>query len=308
MRIELRYAGLSEQSEQRLRLACKLMDAHQVRPSISPWDGTRCDVLVAATQDAYGQRAMEIAKRRGTLILAFGPDTPAQTPGISFVDEDSPVLKIVQELMALLQTQTASGVGANAFGAWGLCRLAMDASLQGQDIQATLGKSTIYLLPSTGRVVAPSRSELVIASENLGKSGWFFSPREGQAVGSMSLSLDSFYMTAALKAQAELPAFPDGHYQLEDWPDLGGASELIHALRVAQHLIKQPLSPEALVSLCHIALGEVSACFWAYQASGLLRKSEGAAPLPPSATTAVGQPNKPSGGLFEKLAARFGLR
>ncbi len=276
-----------------------------MRPSISPWDGTRCDLLVAGAQDAYGQRAMDIAKRRGTPILAFGPDETAKTPGICFLPEGSPVLMIVQELTALLQTPAPNEAGANSFGAWGLCRLAMDASLQGRDLRATLGQCTIELLPSTGRVVAPSHSELVIASENLGKSGWFFSPKEGQALGAASLSLDSFYMTAALKASAQLPSFPGGRYQLEDWPDLGGVSESIHALRMAQHLLRQAHDQEELAAQCHIAPSEVSAGLWAYQASGLLRKTRDEAP---SATTIRHQPAKPERGLFEKIAARFGLR
>ncbi len=307
MRIELRYAGLTEHSELTLRLACKLMDAHQVRPSIHPWDGTRCDVLVVNAEDVYGQRAMDLASRRGTPILAFGSHVTAPKAGVCFLAEDSPVLKVVQELKLLLKTQTADDNGAHTMNTLGLCRLATDTSLRGQDLQATLGKSTIHLVPSAGRVIAPSRSELVIASENLGRSDWFFRPRDGKIEGAISLSLDSFYMTAAQKAQDQLPAFPDGHYQLEDWPDLGAASELIQALRVAQHLIQQPLTQEEVASLCRVGLGEVSAYFWAYQASGLLQKMEGTA-TQLTAETMHKPLAKPAGGLFEKLAARFGLR
>ncbi len=307
MRIELRHAGLNEQSEQRLKLACNLMEAHQVRPSMHPWDGTRCDLLVVHAEDAYGQRAMEVALRRGTPVLALTSRDMPGTDGVTFLAEDSPVLKIVQELMVLLKAQKGNGADAHAFGAWGLCRLAMDASLQGRDLQATLGHSTIYLLPSAGRVLAPGRSELLMASDNLGKSGWFFSPPEGRVVGAMSLSLESFYIRAALKAQAELPGFPDGHYQLEDWPDLGGASELVQALRVAQLLIQQPLTPEELTTRSHVGLGEVCACLWAYQAAGLLHKTDGGASQAPP-EKAYRAPAKPAGGLFEKIAARFGLR
>ena len=55
MRVDLRFAGLSEQAELRLRLAETLLAALQFQAAVAAWDGTRCDVLVVQPDDAYGR-------------------------------------------------------------------------------------------------------------------------------------------------------------------------------------------------------------------------------------------------------------
>jgi hypothetical protein len=55
MRIDLTYAGLTEQMLQRLRLAAQLLASRQIQAFVRAWDGTRCHVLVALTQDGYGK-------------------------------------------------------------------------------------------------------------------------------------------------------------------------------------------------------------------------------------------------------------
>ena len=64
LRADIATAALSEQAEQRVRIAASLLAAWRVRGQVRSWDGTRCTLLVADIADTYGG---SLALGRGTL-------------------------------------------------------------------------------------------------------------------------------------------------------------------------------------------------------------------------------------------------
>ncbi len=48
MHFDVRTAALDDLIERHVRLAVSLLGAHQLHARLSPWDGTRCDLLIAS--------------------------------------------------------------------------------------------------------------------------------------------------------------------------------------------------------------------------------------------------------------------
>ena len=72
MHFDVRTAALDDLIERHVRLAVSLLGAHQLHARLSPWDGTRCDLLIASSEDAYGAQALDLACRRGTAVDCLG--------------------------------------------------------------------------------------------------------------------------------------------------------------------------------------------------------------------------------------------
>lgn len=316
MKIVLRVAGVNERAEQRLRMACKLLEANGYRIAIDPWDGTKCDVLVVDGQDTYGLHALGIARRRSvsTIALTSGP-VPSDVQGGQFLDQNEPVLSWVQTLQYTLSERAIEpkepGPNRDASAsAIGLCRLAQDPDLKSMDLLASFGDRRMIVSVSKGRVIAKSEADLLQLRSQLAETGWNFSPLSGAQTDlhGISASLDSFYTEGALAAAEKLPLYSSEKLRLLDWPDLGAAIKFVGALTIAKILLQRQADMHSISEETKIDLWDVSACLWAFAASGLLHSH--AAGAGHAISTPATQPAKTSrkdAGLFARLAERFGL-
>lgn len=300
MRVDVRYAALDDQAEQRVRIAARLLAAHGREARVAAWDGTRCDAVVVAFDDGYGQRVLEIARRRGVAVVAADGCAAHLAAALQ------------QALVAARGAETPAdrvddGVAARTgrespCGAAGLVLLAGDA-YRGADVSAVVGGRAIVLNGAAGRVAGDSLSDLLAARDHLGDAAWqlrALPPGRRGATSDAAMSLDAFFVVGALRAKRTLPAFAAGTYVLRDWPDLGTAPEALAGLRVAQRLMRAPSAAPALAA-AGIAGDEVNACLWAFRASNLLIDAE-PAPAPPAANAEPAA--RP---LLARIAARFGL-
>lgn len=328
MKVDLKFAAVSRQSEEQLRLAADLMAAQGLRVVVSPWDGTRCDVLVVDAQDTYGQHALNLARRRPVKIVALAHAGLSADAYAAVLAEDAPAsdwaralarmlgapssVPVVQpaseaEAEAPAQTPTESVGVPTADASRGLCRLALDPDLRGKDLLAQREGLSVVLASSRGRVVADSEADLARLRAQLALPGWTFSPVAAVAdsAAGVSASLDAFYVDGALAARDQLPPFPHGTVRLSDWPDLGGAPALVDALKLVRTLLRQAGDVNELAASTQVDGLSVSACLWAFSAADLLRREDGlpqaAAVVPPAAALAIRTQT------MDKLARRFGL-
>lgn len=317
MEIELRYAALDDVVEQRVRFATQALAAHRIRAHASPWNGTQADVVVVNADDGYGRRVMEIAQRRGTPVLALGgvPDLEAEAALRPEAATVAAIAKSLRDLLAL-RREPPSAASASAKTrparvspvepACALTRLATDPRLANLDLEATFQGTTVWLLPSSGRVLSANVGAQLHARAMLGQDGWRFAPLDGprraNPIGTAAGSLDAFYMQGAWTARSKLPDYPETSTSLREWPDLGGAAEIVDALKVARVLQRGSASPERIRDESGVGGAEVSACLWAFSASGLLERRVA---MPAAAVPAQGRPART--GLFARLAAHFGL-
>jgi hypothetical protein len=306
MRYDLRFAGLEPVLEQRLRLAANALAAHRLQAKASPWDGTRCDIVVVDAKDAYGRRTMEIAQKRSTPVL----DIHAT---IQSVEQEMTVAQLTRSLLELLQRPNSgmqspvklNGYVAKSANACGLVQFATVEGIQSENVEARSGETRIWLLPEIGRVVSTTVGDQLKARERFATAtDWSITPLEGQGEmkisGGISASLDAFLLSAAWSGRAELPPFPAGGVTLQDWPDLGTASTLVEALAVAQALQRGPTTVAHISKETQVTEIDIGACLWAFKAAGLLIVSA------PPAEVSKQSPQR-SGGLFSRLAAHFGL-
>lgn len=324
MRATVRHAGLNNDQEQRVRIAAGALAANRIVASASPWDGTRCDLVLVHADDGYGQHVMQIARRRGVEVIALSAMRTGREPGISWVREDSSAAALARHMAPLLLGEGAPESPSEASGEMlaaraseappgnaseaALVRLSEDLSLAGKDVEARIAGRTVFLLRSSGRVLSATLSDQFATRDRLGEAGWQFRPARKGAVDSTrfeySGSLEAFLLTGALQNARQLPRFPAQPCSLQDWPDLGTTPDAIDALRVVQALQSRALTPATIASECRLDLAYVSACLWAFAAAGLLQRSpHGAAAAVPVASPMA----KPVLGVFARLAAHFGL-
>jgi hypothetical protein len=339
VRIDLRYAALSEEVERRVRLAATALAAHQIRAMASDWDGTRCDLLISDSSDGYGRHIIEVAKRKRIGVLAFGREADSVADGVTWLSPRSDVAALANAIRdALVARRAAADSGRSpvedALGASregsdeqqvditgfpdtsadqsagaALVRLSTDTGLANADLQATVQGRTVQLLPSTGRVVALSFSDLLSVRDHLCEDGWVFEPISARcplfsSIGA-SASLDTFYLYGAIRGKSQLPPSPSVRYGLRDWPDLGAAPDLTDALRVVRILQRGNVSPSEIASMSKLPESDVSACLWAFEAAGLLIRS-GVESIPPVVRPI--EPARQRTGLLGRLAAHFGMK
>ncbi|NOT86788.1 MAG: hypothetical protein HOP03_01235 [Lysobacter sp.] len=308
IRFDIAIAALSEQAEQRIRIAAILLAAYRIRAQVRTWDGTRCGALVADVSDAYGRQAVALAKRRGTPMLLFGADGQAPEPGIALTTEANPAPILAQTLRELLGA--VEPVDGQAIAAGGptpaLCRLA-EPEFSGRAVDATYGGRIVRIRPEAGRVYAPTFSDLLSARDSFASAEWHLSTADGETPatddGGANRSLEAFLLQAAFQGRDQLPAFPPGRYQLKEWPDVGSAPELVGALKIAKLLLREAASAEELLACSKVGARDINASLWAYRAANLLdAQGESAGGEPPP---------RPSAGAFSgilaRIASRFGL-
>lgn len=111
MNIQIGTAGLAEELEVRLSLACELLAAPRLRIDIHAWKGGPCDMLIVDLECGYGRLAYEVATRRKLRVLAFGRGDAAEADGAVYrIDRDTPsyeVSKILAELLLPRQSQVS---------------------------------------------------------------------------------------------------------------------------------------------------------------------------------------------------------
>ncbi len=338
MRIDLRYAALSQDVERRVRLAATALAAHQIRATATDWDGTRCDLLIADASDGYGRHVIGIAKRKAISVLAFGSETDSAVDGVIWLSPRSDVAALAtairDELAACRPAESTRSPNEDApsssretsgeqqAGAWvtqdvssgqstgaALVRLSTDVELVQVDLQATIQGRTIQLLPSKGRVTASSLSDLLSARDHLSGGGWQFERISGRHPSSLSIgasaSLDVFYLYGAIRGKSQLPPSPNVRFGLSDWPDLGAAPDLMDALRVVRTLQRGNVLPSEIATMSRLPQQDVTACLWAFEAAGLLTRS-GIEPI--LQTVRPAEPVRQRSGLLGRLAAHFGMK
>lgn len=305
LRADISYSALGEQAEQRVRQAGQLLAAYRIRARIRPWDGTRCDLLVTDLSDAYGRKTYDRARSRGTPILAFGVDTQANDDGIGIALDNSLAPILAQSMRDLLSLDARNDDGESDTETLpALCRLA-GADLKGLAIDATWNGRIVRIRPDEGRVYAPTLSDLLSATDTFCSEDWSLVRSEDGAhppEDGASRSLEAFLLQAAFAARDTLPRFPDGHYRLKDWPDVGSAPELIGSLKIAKRLLDGDCTPAGLSRAGDIDAADVNATLWAYAAANLLDL-----PVEMPKAEPPPQPVRVLSGIMARIAQRFGL-
>ncbi len=310
IRADIATAALNENVEQRIRIAASLLPAYKIGANVRAWDGTRCSLLITDPSDAYGRQAFELAKKRGTPILAISDNHPAdiETECVA-ASESSPAPVLAQHLRELLtrdlpaESTNVPDVDANASA---LCRLAA-SGYRGRPVDAVYAGRTIHIRPVEGRVYANTLSDLMSACDSFSSSAWDLqlasTSNRATTTDGASRSLEAFLLQTAFQGRDRLPAFPAGRYRLKDWPDVGTAPELIGALKVARSLLRASASQRELQLACGVTEEEVKASLWAYQASNLLSSSDDSVDAIRSAPV----PTARFSGMLGRIANRFGL-
>jgi len=303
---DIRTAALDDLVEQRVRLAVSLLGAYRLRAKVGPWDGTRCHLLIASSDDAYGQQALSLAQRRGTSLIPLGETE--STPGIATISAYTPaaaLAKLIHERLQGEQPQPAAIAPASATLP-ALCRLATPP-LRGHAVDATCHHRKLMLRPQVGRVYARTHSDLLAVADSLSGSDWEMTvvDRPDSTENMVSASLEAFLVRAAHRASDRLPDFPEGRYRLDAWPDLGSLPSMLGAMQASKLLIGNTLTLRELKQSAPATLdrAELNACLWAFAAADLLRDTA------PSAGTiaAPARPARMQAGLWSSLARRFGL-
>lgn len=111
MNIQIGTAGLADELELRLSLACGLLVTSQLKIDIHAWKGRPCDMLVVDLESGYGRLAYEVATRRKLRILAFGYGDPVtgDTNGIHRLDRHVPAAALAKVLEYLLLPMRSAG-------------------------------------------------------------------------------------------------------------------------------------------------------------------------------------------------------
>lgn len=317
MHKHLRTAALEEEVEIRVRIAASLLAASSIHASVEPWDGTRCDLLIANARDAYGKQALDLALRRGTPVIVMSNDS-AMHDGVTAVSTCIPAPNLARRFVDLLISRPSPNTGRKTEMAHGepvlraevtapiICRLA-EGTILGHRVDIANSTRSITLCPTLGRAFASTHSDIHAAQAAIGENSWSIRFRDSAPSGDVSVSLDSFLMHAAYQAREKLPMIAQATYSLRHWPDLGSATDLVGGLRAAIALLTGPLDVDQLATRCQIDRTTANAYLWAFRASNLLLGGGNNQPEPTQPSTLV--PSfKGGSSLFSRIAARFGLR
>lgn len=305
MNIQIGIAGLPDELELRLSLACGLLAASQLEVEIQPWKGRPCDVLVIDLDNGYGRLAQEIAARRKVPVLAFGQHDPAAAiSNLRLLDRQAPAAVIAKALQEILQPSSALSTD-NLEGLLGICLREIGCD---DELLARHGGISVVVRHTAGRILARSMSDLHAAEARLLDSSWLsglkptLDPHESEWL--VSRSLESFLVTACRRHQASLPLLGEASYRLSRWPDLGAASDDAAALNIAALLYRSPWSIQALAEHIQLDARQVNAFCWATLASGVLSNVDSR--IRPAAVPALAHATLPS--MLQRVARHFGLK
>lgn len=335
MRKLVRHAGLDEAFARRLSIACRVGHASQQSIQCAPWDGTRCDLVVASAHDAYGRKVMDIARRRGTPILRIHTD--GASAASRELEDLAPTLAldagtsvIAEALLALLDTRAPRSaeerrpshrampidealVSTHLEASSLLGRLCQGEQSQAGPLKAENSGIAIAIDRDGGRVCAESTQMRMLAASRASRPGWQLldmGAHERSALATAGCSsLDCFLVTATLAARADLPDLPAGRYRLLQWPDLGGLPDAVDILKVVRLIQSRPLSPAQVAEAAGVEPEVVRACLWAFRCAGLLSEpQDGLAQNGGTANQMQVTNASASAGMLARIARWVGLR
>ncbi|MGH8492160.1 MAG: hypothetical protein ACRERR_03495 [Moraxellaceae bacterium] len=306
MRIDIRTAGLNSLAEPRARLAAQLMAAFKFDARLSAWDGTRCHVLIADADDAYGIRCIEQASRRGINVLALSQQGDKGPDNAHKILSSAPAATLAKQIGAMLaekKNQSSPSVAGNS-----LVLLALAPTLAHGIFKAQLRDHSILINRQTSRVYARSESALRAAQTDFCLPEWDFSPMPAgtdmTALCQCSMALDAFCVLAALQGIGRFPDLAEMHYQLSDWPDIGLAVDVPNIFNLIRLLQKGPVTASNAIAQAGMDTEEAMALLWAMKASGVLVEGK-ATPAIPAAIRV--ERSAPELTFLGKLMQRFGL-
>lgn len=307
MKIDITWAGLTEEQQRRLGIATQLLAAHGLRATVRDWDGTRCDALVVDTADSYGISALSSALRRHIRVLGFGCDGAVAEDGTRLISRGSPTALIARKLIELTAREAlVDDTPASPL----LVRLADDATWAETTVSLARQGVRLTLSRRDSRVWIDCAEPELDVADGVDLDEWSLSgPAVDEATHPRGQllrgTLDSFLLTAAQRSRHPLPPFPDGRWALREWPDLGAATQAVECLRVVRALLGSACSARQLADEHGFAPQVVDSSLWAFKAAGLLERDGDDAPA--AAAGGHGAAAAMASGLFKRLARRFGL-
>jgi hypothetical protein len=305
MNIQIAMAGLSEELELRLSLACGLLAASQLQVEVQAWNGKPCHLLIIDLESGYGRLAHEIALRRNVQTLAFSQgDTLVPVASLRRLDRHAPaaaIAKTLQDILLPSSLQPANHIE-------GLLAICLQATQHRGDVLATHGNINVLLRHRAGRIHAPSMSDLLAAQSRLLDTAWQSDPpsvaQEHEYEWLVSRSLESFLVAACRRHQHLLPMLGNTAYRLSRWPDLGGVPDDVASLSLAALLYRSSWSVPALTKHTGLDARQVNAFCWATLASGTLSNADASAEVMDEDIAT--HPATPS--ILQRVARHFGLK
>lgn len=301
--IKMGVAGLSEELELRLSLACGLLAASQIHVEIQNWKGSESDILVADIDSGHGRLAYEVAMRRKLPVIVFPRSGDTGTTYPAKLDRDAPAAALARALHEKLQPSPEAS-SDDVQGFLGICIREAGCN---QDLLVKRGGIAMILRHAAGRILTRSVSDLSAAETRLMDNAWLCVTRPAndphQHEWLVSRSLDGFLIKACLKHQAALPPLGGKLYRLARWPDLGSVTDDQDTLRLSALLQRSAWSAGALTKHTELAAEHVNAFLWATLASGALACADGnmVKPTEPPAPSSASS-------LIQRVARHFGLK
>lgn len=301
--ITLGVAGLDEELELRLSLACGLLAASQIHVDIQGWKGDESDVLVVDIDSGHGRLAYEVAARRKLPVMVFPRSGDTCTVYAAPLDRDAPAAALARALQEHLQPSPEAS-SDNVQGLLGICIREAGCN---QDLLVKRGGIGMILRHAGGRILTRSVSDLLPMEMRLMDGAWLCMARPANDPYKhewlVSRSLDGFLIKACVRHQAALPTLGGKLYRLTRWPDLGMVTDDQDTLCLSALLQRSAWSADALASHSELAADYVNAFLWATLASGALACADGSQVKPaavsaPSATASV----------IQRVARHFGMK
>ena len=301
--IKLGIAGLSEELELRLSLACGLLAASQIQVEIVEWKGGESDLLIADIDSGHGRLAYEVAMRRKLPVAVFPRSGDNETAYPAKLDRDAPAAALARALQEKLQPSPEAS-SDDLPGFLGICIREAGCN---QDLLVKRGGIGMVLRHAAGRILVRSVSDLSALEARLMDNAWLCIARPAndphQHEWLVSRSLDGFLIKACIRHRHALPPLGGKLYRLTRWPDLGSVTGDQDALRLSALLQRSAWSADALSVHTELAADRVNAFLWATLASGALACADGNLVKP----AALAVPSAASS-LIQRVARHFGLK
>lgn len=300
--IKIGMAGLSEEVELRLSLACGLLAASQIDIEIQDWQGNESDILIVDIDSGHGRLAYEMAQRRNLPVLVFPRSGDNETQYASKLDRDAPAAALARALQEKLQPSSEVS-SDDVQGLLGICIREAGCS---QDLLVKRGGIAMILRHAAGRILTRSVSDLTIAETRLLEGTWLCMTRPAkdpyQHEWLVSRSLDGFLIKACMKYRDSLPVLGGKLFRLTRWPDLGSVTDDLDALRLSALLQRSAWSADALAQHTQLPPRAINAFLWATLASGALARADG------SMVKADAAEMPAASSLIQRVARHFGLK
>jgi len=304
MNIQIGIAGLPEELELRLSLACGLLAASHIHVDVQEWKGRESDILIVDLDSGYGRLAYEIATRRKLPVLVFAHSDGAEHASESRLDRQAPAAVLARTLQERLLP--ASTTSPDSFqGLLGICLREVEC---GQDLLVRRSGIALVLRHVASRIHARSVSDLHAAEARLLDNTWLCSTKPAMDTHEhewlVSRSLDSFLVNACLRHEASLPTLGGNMYRLTRWPDLGNVTDDLDSLRLSSLLYRSGRPVEALKQHTNVSAKRINAFLWATLASGALVCDDGNI----ATTLTQSHPSPATASVIQRVARHFGLK